>query len=37
MKLTKKLIIWSIIPLTFEFAGLFYVDKYYLALKGSVK
>ncbi|SUY63487.1 exported protein [Clostridium sporogenes] len=35
MKLAKRLIIWSIIPLTFELAGLFYVDKYYLATKGQ--
>ncbi|KOR26762.1 hypothetical protein [Clostridium sp. L74] len=37
MKLIKILIIWSIIPLTFEITGLLYVDKYYLANKGQCK
>ncbi|WP_125152489.1 hypothetical protein [Clostridium rectalis] len=37
MKLLKRLIIWSIVPLTLELSTLFYVDRYYLTNKGQCK
>lgn len=35
MKVVKKIILWVMISLTLQFAGLFYIDKYFLASGGT--
>ncbi|WP_251861298.1 hypothetical protein [Clostridium sp. Marseille-Q2269] len=35
MKIVKRLILWVMISLILQFAGLFYIDKYFLASNGS--
>lgn len=35
MKVVKKIILWAMISLVLQFAGLFYVDKYFLASGGT--
>ncbi|SQC02807.1 hypothetical protein [Clostridium tetanomorphum] len=37
MKLGKRIIIWSILPLSIELMGLLYVDKIYLRRNGNYK
>lgn len=35
MKVLKRIIVWTLIPLIFEMAGLFFVDKFYVKNQGS--
>lgn len=37
MKIFRKIVIWALISLTIQFAGLFYIDSYFLSSKTDIK